>query len=1147
VLTMKRCFALLVFCTSVLAQNAVVSGRVTDPSEAVIPSAAIEFTNRSTDVKTVAQANAEGRYISPPLAPGIYDVSCSASGFATARLESIVLEVGQRRTLDFDLKAGSVTESISVNDQAPLLEAEKADRGSVVENQFVLSIPLNTRNPLLLMRLVAGVIPGAINPGDNTASESTTANFHINGSRSNTNEILLDGAANTGTYNNQVSAIPQVDAIQEFKVNTNPYDAEFGRTGGGVVSYSIKSGTNSIHGNLHEFLQNYILDANGFNANKANQPRASFRKNQYGFVVGGPAVLPKIYNGRNRTFFFVAYEGLRQSSYASFLGTVPTAAERQGDFSHTYDTNGKLITIYDPATTRLNPNAPAGVTQYIRDAFAGNVIPQNRLNTIASNLLKYYPSPNQPGIGLSDTNNFLSSASNTLANDRIDARVDHQFNEKHSIFGRGDWFNDLNAQPLVYGNVQSPVQTPNVIPGTNWMVNHTWVISPNIVFQHHFSLANSQTNRVPLTLGFDQSTLGFPSTVTTGQTAPYFPVLSATGLSGLGPQGTADNVVISRTYQYAASMTMLRGSHAFKAGFDWRLFTVSINNPLPLSISASSIYTAGPNPQAAATSTGAGLASLLLGAASVSYNINPPVNQTHPYYGAFFQDEWHVTPRLTLTLGVRYNLELPIRESNNRDVFLDLTSPSPLKVPGYNLTGGIGFVGVNGLGTRTQVADTNNWDPRAGIVYRVNEKTVIRTGGGIFHSPLVPNTDVSQGFTRTTSNLVTQADTVTPTFSLSNPFPQGLIQPTGNASGLGTLLGQSISGPLRDQRLPYVAQWSFDVQRQLPFSILVEAGYTGNSSVALPTPVALNQLTPANLALGSQLLKTVANPFYGYITDSTSILSLPTVQYAQLLRPYPQFTGLSASQAPFGHANYHALELKVERRFAQGLAVLFNYTRSKAIDNVGELGSFLGQSAGFNNTYCFSCDRALSYLDVPNYMNLSVSYELPFGVGKKWLHSGWVGRAAGNWSVAGIYSYATGLPVVVTSPNNTSAFNTGVQRPNATGQSAALPGGPSISDGGQYFNAAAFVQTPQFQFGNVSRELPDVRNPASKNLDLLIQKQIAFTERFRLEFRTEMFNATNSVVFAGPQTSISSTGFGTIALSQVNTPRVVQFALRMSF
>lgn len=1137
----------LFFSCPAWAQNAVVSGRVTDVSSAIVPGAAIEISNIATGVKFSTKTNADGLFVFPPLASGSYQIAASAAGFETSQISDVVLEVGQSRTINFTLKPGSISLAVTVTDEAPLLTVDRADRGTVVENQFVMSIPLNTRNPLLLLRLTGGVVPGAINPGDNTASQSTTANFHINGSRSNTNEILIDGAANTGTYNNQVSAIPQVDAVQEFKVNTNPYAAEFGRTGGGVVSYTMKSGTNELHGNLHEFLQNYVLDANGFNANRAGQPRPSFRKNQYGFTVGGPVLIPKLYNGRNRTFFFFGFEGLRQSSFSSFVGTVPTSLERQGDFSQSLDTNGKLITIYNPYTTRLDPSRPAGVTRYIRDPFPNNRIPQGLINPVATNFLQYYPQPNQPGLGLSNQNNFLNAASNTLANDRIDARLDHQFSEKHTMFGRGNWFQDLNSQPLIYGNPQSPVQTPNLIPGTNWMVNDTWSFTPHTIFEHHFSLANSQTNRIPLTLGFDQKTLGFPSTVTEGQLAAYFPQLSVTGLSGLGPQGTANNVVISRTYQYAGSVTMLRGTHTMKAGYDWRLFTVSIDNPQALRVSASNTYTGGPNPQAAAASTGAGLASLLLGVAQVQYTINPPVAQRHPYYAEYFQDEWRATKDLTLTLGIRYNLEPSIREAKNQDVFLDLTSPSPLQVPGYNLFGGVGFVGIDGRGKGTQIADTNNWDPRIGLAYRINDKTVLRGGFGIFHDPLVPNTDVSQGFTRNTASLVTQPDNVTPLFNLSDPIPGGLLQPTGNSQGLATLLGQSISGPLRQQRLPYQSQWSVDVQRQLPFSLFVNIGYSGNSSVALPTTAVYNQLTPEQLALGSQLLRTVNNPFYGYITDSTSTLSRSTVQYAQLLRPYPQFTGMNASQAPFGHASYHAMELKVERRFAQGLAILFNYTHSKTIDNIGELGGFLGQSAGFNNFYCFSCDKALSYLDVPNVVNFSFRYELPFGVGKSMLNRGWAARTLGNWAIAGIYSYATGTPVSVTSPNDTNSFNGGMQRPNATGQRAALASGPSLTDNGLYFNPNAFVQTPEFQFGNVSRQLPDVRVPSMRNLDALIEKQIAINERFRLEFRTELFNATNSVVFGGPQTSITSTGFGHVSLTQANTPRVVQFALRFAF
>ena len=298
---------------------------------------------------------------------------------------------------------------------------------------------------------------------------------------------------------------------------------------------------------------------------------------------------------------------------------------------------------------------------------------------------------------------------------------------------------------------------------------------------------------------------------------------------------------------------------------------------------------------------------------------------------------------MTLTLGVRYNLELPSIEHKDQYIYLDLVSPSPLKVPGYNLIGGVGFTGVNGIGRRAQLADTNDWEPRVGLAYRFNDKTALRGGYGMFHHPYFSTSeDVSQGFTRTTTNIVTQPDTVTPLFNLSNPFPQGLLKPTGNSLGLSTMLGLGISGPLRQQEVAYQSQWSLDIQRQLPYSIIAEIGYTGTSSVSLPSGLLLNQLDPSYLAQGSALLRTVPNPFYGLITDPTSTLGLATVQYAQLLRPYPHFTAVNGVVTPTGHGNYHALEVKAERRFAQGLALLFNWTHSKSIDNLGEIGGSFG-------------------------------------------------------------------------------------------------------------------------------------------------------------------------------------------------------------
>jgi hypothetical protein len=345
---------------------------------------------------------------------------------------------------------------------------------------------------------------------------------------------------------------------------------------------------------------------------------------------------------------------------------------------------------------------------------------------------------------------------------------------------------------------------------------------------------------------------------------------------------------------------------------------------------------------------------------------------------------------------------------------------------------------------------------------------------------------------------------------------------------------------VHNRKTPYQEQWSFDIQRQLPWSIIADVGYTGTHGVALPGTAALNQLPLSQLARATQLVQTVANPFFGSITDPSSTLSQPTVQYAQLLRPYPQFTGVNQVVAPVGFSSYNALEVKVERRFAQGIALLFNWTHSKSIDNVGE-------NTSINNANCFSCDRSLSYLDTPDAANLSGRYELPFGAGKKRWNHGPVAKVLGNWAVAGIYSYSSGFPVAVSSPDNSNAFDIGPFRPIATGIPAALPGGPQIKENGQYFNPAAFARTPQFQFGNVSRYLPDVRYPSNFGLNALIEKQLTIHERLKMEFRTELFNLTNSVNYAGPQTSITSSAFGTIALTQVNNPRAIQFGLRVVF
>jgi hypothetical protein len=1135
--------ALLVCCAPVWAQNAVVSGRVTDSSGAVVPNATVELTRRTTQVKSTTVTNAQGLFVYPSVVPGTYDITASLLGFTTSRIEAVKLEVGQSKTLDFTLTPGKVNQTVNVVDRAPLVTSDRADVGTVVENQFIESIPLLTRNPLLLGYITPGTIGtatpgGGLTAGDNTVSENQTNYFSINGGRERTADLLIDGATDTAEYNVQAAAIPQMESLREFKIITDPYDVEIGHTGGGIMSYTLKSGTNDFHGTVWEYLQNQVLDANGFNGDKAGTPKGRLQKNQFGFDIGGPMTIPKLFQGKDRAFFFFAYEGLRQNSFSSFTGTVPTAAESQGNFSHMFNSAGALTVMYDPSTTQANPAVPG---TYIRTAFPGNVIPSTELNSIATNILKYFPPPNQQGIGQSDTNNYFSPAPSTLDDNRYDSRIDFQLSNKHSVFAHGLWFGNLNSSPNVYNSPESPVNTPNMIPGWQAALGDAWTISPSTVLVHHFSLADTQTNRIPLTLGFDDASLGFPSSLASGLQAKFFPTISVGGTSGVGANGTIYNSVISRTWQYAAALTILRGKHTIKTGFDYRFYSTHWFNPQDLSISSSGSFTGGPNPQAATSNTGSGIADLLLGVASVSYQLYPLNVYNHPYYAAYGQDEWRATRNLTVTYGVRYNLELGDKENSNHYVYLDTTSASPLQVPGYNLVGGIAFAGVNGHSIRPQAADLTNWDPRFGLAYRIGDKTSVRAGFGIFHNPMQSTSiNATYGYSQTTSNIIAQPNGVTPNFNLSNPFPSGLTQPTGNTLGLATNLGLSIAAPLHQIHTPYTELWSAEVERQLPYKMMIGLGYTGSHGIHLPSVVALDQLPMADLALGTQLTQTVANPFYGLITNPSSTLSAATVVKSQLLRPYPQFTGMNVNMDPAGISSYNAMILRVERRFANGVALLFNYTWSKSMDNVGDYSSI-------DNAYCIYCDRSVSGWNTPQEANLSGRYELPFGSGKKLLDHGFASKVLGNWAVAGIYSYSSGFPVAVSSPDNSDGYDIGSFRPDATGVHASLPGGPQITNNGEYFNPAAFSRTPQFQFGNVSRYLGDVRNPPNFGLNALLEKQVIFHERYNVSFHAEFLNATNSVNFAGPQTGITSSAFGTISLTQVNNPRTIQFALRVGF
>ncbi|MBY0373066.1 MAG: TonB-dependent receptor, partial [Bryobacteraceae bacterium] len=736
--------------------------------------------------------------------------------------------------------------------------------------------------------------------GTNTATNTLTNSFRINGGRAATNEVLLDGAANTTAFSNQTAGLPQVDAVQEFRVLTSPYAPEYGRTSGGVISFGLRSGSNDFHGSLHHFLRNSVLDANGFNANRAGRPRQQLQRNQFGGVFSGPVWIPKLYQGKNKTFFFFGYEGLRERQAGSFLGTVPTELERRGDFSQTRDVTGPLIQMFDPATTRLDPAAPAGTTRFIRDLFPGNVIPGNRIQRIGQNLLSFYPTANQPGRGQSSVENFFSAAPSQSDQNRVDVKIDHALTSNHQIMGRYNWYKNENRIPSPYGNVASP-STSNSLPGASVQGRHTWTIGPRDLFEHSFVYGFSESGRTTPGAGYDPLQLGFAPSTVTGIRVPAFPAITANRLSPTGLAALAVSSNRPEVYQYRATLTWIRGNHTMKMGVDWRLLAGNIIIQPPLAIGATNNFTGGPNPAAAALASGSGIADLLLGAASVTASIVPFEQVRRPYYGVFFQDEWRINPKLTVTYGLRYNLELAFREKDSQYAYFDYAAASPIanRVPSIpNLRGGLVY--PEGAVQRT---DRNNFDPRLGIAYRLNEKTVIRTGYGLSY--------YTGRFGFTGGTLSTQfpviyniQEGVAGNFRVegtADSLPAFQLIPIPNNGTINPAPNQGYFTVPKTNPIPMVHSYSFTVQRQLGATTTLDVAYVGTLGRRIPGQRELNFALPGQGAAGLA---------------------------------FNQRFGRTASVAERANAynnNYHALQVNLQRRFAAGLSLQAAYTWSRTM------------------------------------------------------------------------------------------------------------------------------------------------------------------------------------------------------------------------
>jgi Carboxypeptidase regulatory-like domain/TonB dependent receptor len=1132
------------------AQTGSITGQISDPSGAAISNAAVKVTQISTNVERSTESSADGYYTIPNLLPGQYAIRVESSGFKPTTQTGVQLQVDQDLRLDFTMQIGSVNEQVVVEAQGPLLETESTEVSQTVQGKQVVNLPMLGRNAYSLGGLVPGVRT-ARGMNDLPVDQISTTSVSINGAPGNANEFLLDGAPNTAAAQNQPIIYPNADSVQEFRVETNSFSSEYGRAAGGVFNVVTKTGSNQLHGDLYEFLRNEKLNSNDFFANRAGRSLPPFKFNQFGGVLGGPVVLPHIYNGRDKTFFFVSTELVRFVQGVTYTATVPDPRQLTGDFSQLRNAAGQAVTVYDPATTTA-----LGGGRYSRSPFAGNIIPVNRINPVAAAISKYWPAPNTAGSAFTGTNNYVRTDGNNIEKNTFSVRVDHNFNSNTRAFFRSSYDDTpwIRASPYGLTNLGSPAFGPQDFTRYNNVAEFDHVFSPTLISTFRVAYSRLSNQRTPLSYGYDITQLGFPAAFASQVGSPAaFPAIDITGynvassVNNNSRTGTLGETGIinfgMNNYAFQANVTKTLNQHTLKVGGEFRVIQLNALQTGDASndFSFTSVFTQGPNPAQATNVAGSALATFLLGLPGGSVNPSPALAMQTKYYAGYLQDDWKISKTFTVNFGIRYELETPRTERYNRFSNFDYHGVSPLSTPNNLILGGLSFVGTGGLGRYDANVDANNVAPRLGFSWHLSPKTVIRAGGGLFYGTTWGfGTQGSQfgisGFTAATS-LVSSLDGVTPIVSLSNPYPSGLNAATGNTLGLGTLLGQDITYYDRSNVTPYTAQWNFDIQRELPAGVLFDVAYVGTKGVKFPLDRQINQLPDSALALGDNLRTLVPNPFYGRIASGA--LAGTTVARAQLLRPYPQFTNMTSSVAGWGWSNYHALQLKVEKRYSKDLTLLASYTYSKMIDvGAGTFGGETLGSGGIQNWNNLSAERSPSTLDQTHRMIINAVYSFPFFRGQ----TGFAGHLLGGWQMSIIGSFYSGSPLGVTSSVNGTFSQGGGQRPNWNGQSPAL----SSPSPAQWINPAVFSTPPAYTFGNAPRTFNSLRSDKTHNIDLSLQKDFRIREELRLQFRAEAFNLTNTPVFAPPDASYGSPTFGVVS-SQANQPRVVQLALKLLF
>jgi hypothetical protein len=1142
-------------------------GNVNDASGAALASTTVSLTNSATGDRRAVITASDGSYRFVSLPPGAYRIEIEHPGFKRYTRDQVDVSVESQVRADIVMQVGDVNQSVEVQAAAPLLQTEAANLSQVVGARAVQELPLNGRNILNLIALAPGVVPQGSSEGSLTGKNVFAAgNYQIGGGTANQSATYFDGVPVNDTYGNIVALTPSADAVSEFRIQTSNNTAEYGRYTGGVMNIASRSGTNDIHGSAYEYFRNKVLNATNFFANKTGAGRAPFEQNQFGASAGGRVI-------KDRLFFFTSYEGYRQRQGNLFLLSVPTPAIASGDFSDYRGTNGAVVPIYDPLTTCGQFNNPAcGTSTIVRTPFPNNVIPAGRINSVARNLVAFplYAQPTGPGDPFTHNNNFARNAATGGDNDQGNFRGDWNVSAKQRAFARYTRWKSSNLPVDVYGNKQrngdpfSPEAfiTDQAVLTDTYSLNATTVLDLRLGFMRWFY------QRTPGNLGIGLSkTFGLPA---------YFDQLPAldgvdgiTTLPGIaaGYSTIATGFLAARdnSYSIVPTLTKIRGRHTLKFGAELRRQDVNYfqnNNPSGAFSFDTGFTSQNPANQG---SSGATFASFLLG-----YPNNSTTVQTSPftagsirYQGYFATDTMQLSQRLTLTMGLRWEIPGVYTERFDRLVTFNPNLPNPelqgRTINGQPVNGAFVLVNTSGHPERgLRPEHYRLFAPRVGIAYRLSSKTVIRAGGGIFYIPsTVQFPEGPYGNVVNYLNHVmvgTTNNNLTPQNTLSDPFPDGFLTPPGrNPIFQRVLLGGNNRAPLEFAAYGYTEQWNFSVQHQLTSGLALEGSYAGLHGVHLPQGgFQLDALPQQYLSLGAALNNQVDNPLYGLVQNGP--FSQPKVQQGLLLMPFPQYTSLPDPGGYRGNSMYHSLQVKAEKRFSDGGSLLAAYTFSKVISDVETLTTWLDSAngvSGIQNWNDFRSERALSSFDSRQRLTVSYVMDLPVGKGKRFLRDvhGVGDRLVSGWGINGVSTFQEGFPLGFTAtPNQLSGFNYGL-RPSVVAGCEAVKSGAAQDRLNQWFNTACFTVPAAYTLGNEGRNDARVRGPGINNFNFALFKRTRINERFNLEFRSEVFNLFNRVQFGQPNrtvTTSSTSTFGQIT-SQLNDPRLIQLALRLRY